>query len=220
MKEVIGKPLKTRPLLPSKIIVNNIEINEDKRIANEFNNFFISIGPELAKKIPRPARSFESYVTKSNSTMPIGPISVNELKNTFFSIKTNKYPGHVEINFNVIRSCFGELCEPLQYLFNLSFEKSIFPDDLEKAKLTLVFKAGNNRELSNYRPISAPRCFSKILERVMYNRLYKYLLDSNILCKTTVWLPGRTLNRPCNSATCRPNTQQFRAKQLYFRGIY
>ena len=29
-----------------------------------------------------------------------------------------------------------------------------------------------------------------------------------------MWLPGRTFNWPCNSATYRPNTQQFRAKQL------
>ena len=176
MKEVIGKARKTQSLLPSKILVNNIEIN------NEFNNFFIDIGPELAKENPRPARSFESCVPNSNSNMPTGPISANELKNAFFSIKTNKCLGHDEINFNVVRSCFGELCERLQYLFNLSFEKSIFPDDLKIAKFTPVFKAGNNTELSNYRPISVP-CFSKILERVMHNRLFKYLLDSNILYK-------------------------------------
>ena len=184
MKEVIGNARKRQLLLPSKIIVNNIEINEDKRsITNEFDNFFIDIGPELAKEIPRPARSFESYVPKSNSTMPTGPISVNELKNASFSIKTNKCPENDEINFNVIRSCLGELCEPLQYLFNLSIEKSIYPDDLKIAKVTPVFKAGNNKELSNYRPISVLAFFSKILETLMYNRLYKYLLDSNILYK-------------------------------------
>ena len=54
-------------------------------------------------------------------------------------------------------------------------------DDLKIAKVTLVFKAGNNTELSNYRPISVLPCFSKILECVIYNRLHKYLLDSNIL---------------------------------------
>ena len=38
-------------------------------------------------------------------------------------------------------------------------------------------------ELRNYRPISALPCFSKILERIIYNRLYKYLTDNNILYK-------------------------------------
>ena len=91
MNEVIVKARKTQPLLPRKIIVNNLEINEEKRIANKFN-FFIYIGPELAKEIPEPTRSFESYVLKSNMIMPTGPISVNELKNAFFSVKTNKCP--------------------------------------------------------------------------------------------------------------------------------
>ena len=89
MKEVIGKTRKIQPLLPSKIIVDIIEVNEDKQPAKEFNNFFIDIVPELAKEIPRPARSFESYVPISNSTMPTGPISLNELKNSGKSIFTS-----------------------------------------------------------------------------------------------------------------------------------
>ena len=115
--------------------------------------------------------------------MPTGTIIVNELKDTFFSIKANRCPEHNEINFNVIRSCFGKLCELLQYLCNLSFEKIIFSDDLKIAKVTSIFKASNNTELSNYRPISVAPCFSKILECIMYNRLCKYLLTSNILYK-------------------------------------
>ena len=44
-----------------------------------------------------------------------------------------------------------------------------------------VFKTGDSADISNYRPISVLPCFSKILERVMYNRLYKYLTDQKIL---------------------------------------
>ena len=113
MKEVIGKDWKTKLILPRKIIVNNIEINEEKRIASKFNNFFIDIAPELASVILGPARFFETYLPKSNTTISIAPSSVNELKNPSFSIKTNKCPGHDEINFNVIRGCldnFDSFC--------------------------------------------------------------------------------------------------------------
>ena len=82
------------------------------------------------------------------------------------------------MSFNVIKKCFGELCEPLKYLFNLSIIKEIFPDDLKIAKFTPIYKPDNSR---NYRPISVLPCFSKILERIMYNRLQKYLKDENIL---------------------------------------
>ena len=50
MKEVIGKTRKHNHFLLRKNIVNDIEINEDKREANEFHNFFIDIGPEQQKR--------------------------------------------------------------------------------------------------------------------------------------------------------------------------
>ena len=78
----------------------------------------------------------------------------------------------------------NELCVNLQYLFKLYFERSILLDDLKIAKVTPVFKTGNNNtEHCSFRSISVRPCFSKILERIMYNCLYKYLLDSNILYK-------------------------------------
>ena len=109
------------------------------------------------------------------------PLSINELKDAFFSLKINKSPGHDGVSFNVIKKCFGELCEPLKYLFNLSIVKGIFPDDLKIAKVTPIYKADNSSNISNYRPISVLPCFSKMLERIMYNRLQKYLKDQNIL---------------------------------------
>ena len=85
------------------------------------------------------------------------------------------------MSFNVIKKCFGELCEPLKYLSNLSIVKGIFPDDLKIAKVTPIYKADNSSNVSNYRPISVLPCFSKMLERIMSNRLQKYLKDQNIL---------------------------------------
>ena len=72
-------------------------------------------------------------------------------------------------------------CEPLKYLFNLSIEKAIFPDDLKIAKVTPIYKAGDKSDLSNYRPASVLSCFSKIVERIMYNHLYQFLTENKIL---------------------------------------
>ena len=85
------------------------------------------------------------------------------------------------MSLNVTKKCLGELCKPLKYLFNLSIVKGIFPDDLKIAKVTPIYKTDNSSNISNYRPISVLPCFSKMLERIMYNRLQKYLKDQNIL---------------------------------------
>ena len=49
------------------------------------------------------------------------------------------------------------------------------------AKVTPVFQGFNSADLNNYRPISVLLYFSKILVRLMYNRLYKHLSNFKIL---------------------------------------
>ena len=66
-------------------------------------------------------------------------------------------------------------------IFYLSLNTGIFPDRLKVAKVTPIFKKGEKSSISNYRPISVLPCFSKILERIMYNRLYDYFTANSIL---------------------------------------
>ena len=84
----------------------------------------------------------------------------------------NKSTGADEISFNVIKNCFGELSDILRYVFDLSLQTEILTDPLKIAKVSPVFKTGDLKEISNYRPISVLHIFSKILERIMHNRLY------------------------------------------------
>ena len=181
MKEILGKCTTKSSTLPTKITVNKTDIFDTKKIADEFNKFFTNIGTDLANKIPNASKRFDFYITKVNTSMESQPLSINELKNAFFSLKINKSPGHDGMSFNVIKKCFGELCELLKYLFNLSIVKGIFPDDPKLAKVTPIYKAGNSDNVSNYRPISVLPSFSEILERIMYNCLQKYLKNQNIL---------------------------------------
>ena len=63
----------------------------------------------------------------------------------------------------------------------MTVEKGVFPDKLKLARITLMYKDEYSSNVSNYRPVSVLICFPKILERKMYNRLYKYLIENNIL---------------------------------------
>ena len=68
-------------------------------------------------------------------------------------------------------------------IFNLTFEMGIIPDKLKIALVTPIFKANENNKFENYRPISVLTCFSKLLERLMYKRLIKYVEKNKILSK-------------------------------------
>ena len=64
----------------------------------------------------------------------------------------------------------------LTFLFKLEF----FQMNLKLRVLLLYLK---EVKIGNYRPISVLPCFSKILERIMYNCFYEYLTSNNILYK-------------------------------------
>ena len=57
----------------------------------------------------------------------------------------------------------------------------ILKKKLKIARVSPVYKAGDIGDLTNYRPISVLPCFSKILERIMYNRLFSYGSQEKIL---------------------------------------
>ena len=177
MKELIGKVKIKKSSLPFKIVIDKTDILGEKNIANEFNNFFTDIGLKLAKKIPESSQPFESYMKKVNSEMENKPLSINELKDAFFSLKINKITGHHDISYNVVSKCFGELCTLLKHIIDLPFENGIFPDSIKIAEVTPVYTSGDSSSLSNYRPISELPCFSKMLESIMYRRLYSYLQE-------------------------------------------
>ena len=133
------------------MLIRNILLLETE-IAKKFNEFFTEIGPSLERKIPTPSKPFESFLEKkkkkkNSSTLPERCLTINELKDAFFSLKMNKSTGADEICFNVVRSCFGELSDILRYVFDLSLQTGIFPDSLKIAKVTLYSKLVTLRKL-------------------------------------------------------------------------
>ena len=53
----------------------------------------------------------------------------------------------------------------------------------ECARVTPLFKQGDRDDLNNYRPISVISVVAKVFERIVYDQLYAYLEEQDIICK-------------------------------------
>ena len=136
MKNIIGNSKIKSTNLPRKLTINKVDVYNKPKIADAFNNFFTNIGQKMASQIPKSSKTFEIYINKVNVIMESKPLSINKLKDAFFSLKINKISGIDDVSFSIVKKSFGVLCESLIYLFQLSFEKGIFLDDLKIAKVT------------------------------------------------------------------------------------
>ena len=68
-------------------------------------------------------------------------------------------------------------------MFNQFLSLGIFPEDWKCARATPLFKQGNRDDMNNYRPISVVPIIAKVFERIVYDQLYAYLTEHNIVCK-------------------------------------
>ena len=72
---------------------------------------------------------------------------------------------------------------PHAHIFNQSFLTGTVPDNMKIAKIVPIFKSGNEKMLNNYRPISILPAFSKLLEKLVCNRLVNFLETHDLLYK-------------------------------------
>ena len=94
-------------------------------------------------------------------------------------LKNNKAIGPQSIPTKLFKTFTKTLSEPLANFINLSFIKGVFPNVLKTAQILPTFKKGGKTEMNNYRPISIISNVSKILEKLMYKRLYEFLEENN-----------------------------------------
>ncbi|XP_065675503.1 uncharacterized protein LOC136091724 [Hydra vulgaris] len=156
-------------------------IYNKEAIVKKLNKFFFDIGPSLADKNPKNSSNFESYMKSTNTSMKEVKLNINELRNAFNCLKNNKCAGVYKISVNVVKAVFDIVEPSLFYIFNLSLKFGIVPEKLIIDKIVPIFKSGDDTNMSNYRPISVLPCFLKLLERIMYDRLNSYLIESNIM---------------------------------------
>ena len=179
INEIMGKDkCITYPEVPLK---NEESIKDENQLANAFNHYFSNIGCELAQKIPNTTINFLDYMKPSNeNSMFLEPVCIQEIITVMNSIKTNA-AGADNISKQIIKHNFHTIAKHLLKIINQSFTLGIVPNELKIAKIIPFYKSGDKNTLGNYRPVAILPLFSKIWEKLYYDRLMKFLDRHNIL---------------------------------------
>ena len=181
IKEVINK--KKQNSYPTQFKIGNCKESNRHTIADKFNKYFTNIGNDLAKLIPRGVKDPLSYIPQSNSqTMYVAPVQSCEVIKIIQTLK-NSSAGHDNIHSSILKKTYNLYLEPLTHVLNLSLTQGFFPNSMKIAHVVPLYKSGDPAIISNYRPVSILPLFSKILERLMYNRLLNFIDSHNILYK-------------------------------------
>ena len=144
----------------AQLNINGIVIDDHKLVVNEINHFFVKVGPNTEKDVPKVPTILEVLeIIKSLNNKSTGPSS---------------------IPLNLLQTVADLIVFPLCHIINMSFSKGIFPEKLKIVRVIPLHEGGSTQDLNNFRPISLLSIFDKIIEKIIHKRLYHFL-EHNIL---------------------------------------
>ena len=73
------------------------------------------------------------------------------------------------ISIRMIKICDTSICKPSELIFRSCLKSGKFPTEWEKANVV------------QYRPISLPPVAGKIFERILYNKMYEFFTEDNLI---------------------------------------
>ena len=158
-------------------IGNLHDYNADK-ISNHLGKYFSSVGKVFAEKIPTPNKDIKNYLSpikRNPSSLMLTPVYEQEIAKIISKLPAKHSSGYDNIS-NVLLKRLSSILSPiLCKLCNMSLTTGVFPDTMKIAEVVPLYKGKNPCEECNYRPISLLTTMSKILEKVMYTRVYGFL---------------------------------------------
>ena len=111
---------------------------------------------------------------KVNALSSVSEFEVARIVNT---LKGASYSGPDKIPTRVVRAILPVILSPLTKIFNLSFEKGIFPESLKRVRVIALYEGVSQSDPANYRPISL---FSaKFFRRLCYQGFLVFSMQKN-----------------------------------------
>ena len=158
---------------------NDTLLENPLQVSEAFNEYFTTIGSNLANQLPRPLTTFDSYFDRdslfTSTRFDFYEIETHDILPVIDSLDVKKATGFDNIPARAIKENKIIIAPILMFLINLIIQTSVFPDCLKIARVTPIFKKGEKTNRNNYRPISILSAISKIVEKVLTNQLSDFM---------------------------------------------
>ena len=85
------------------------------------------------------------------------------------------------ISIRMIKICGESILKPLELIFKSCLENGKFPIEWKKVNVVAVHKRNNKQLIENHRPISLLPVCGKILERLIYNKMFEFFTEDELI---------------------------------------
>ena len=97
------------------------------------------------------------------------------------ALDVNKAHGHDVISIRMIKLCGKSIIPAISLIYKNCINSGIFPNIWKKSNVVPVLKKGDRQVVENHRPVSLLPIFGKILEKLIFNSLFEFVHQINLL---------------------------------------
>lgn len=184
---------KVKTNIKASFIINGELVKSKRKISNEFNQFFSSVARKMNAKLNSSrfvdnqgnninidsSDFYRKYLkNRVSSCIFLSPSTSQEIEIIIREFENDKAS---DISVTILKKCATLISSHLSGFFNKFMLSGTFPSILKIGKITPIFKKGDPQLFDNYRPISLLPVFGKIFEKLVYSRLYNFLISQNVI---------------------------------------
>jgi hypothetical protein len=162
--------------------IDNDTVTDPLEIAATFCDYFTNVGSKLASIIGNSKEQYTSYMGPNcELSIFMFPTDALEIESIITLLKPKTSYGIDGISCKVLKGLKNAISLPISILVNKSLSTGRVPIDMKIAKVIPIFKSKDKTIISNHRPVSILPSVSKILEKVVHQRLYKFCTQCGVL---------------------------------------
>ena len=220
INELRGK--KRREIKPN-FVIDSERVTNRRVIANEFNKYFASIASNMNEVYSgdylriNSLPSFTDYLpTSIPSSIYLKECDYHEIIEIISELKNGKSS---DIPIHVVKKSSAVIAPYLVQYFNQCMQEGYFPCELKTGRISPIYKKEDEQLLENYRPVSTLPVFGKILEKIIYSRLYSFLISKGIINENQFgFRKGHSTSNALNYSV--EHIESLRAQKQHVLGIF
>ena len=159
------------PLIPP-LLMDDKFVTDIRTKANIFNKFFAEQCTPLKNGSVLPVN--QMFLTQARlKSLDFKEIEILKI---IRALNINKVHGYDDISIRMIK-----ICDKSLLLFKNSSQSSCYPDIWKRSNIIHAQKESDKQLVNNYRPISLLPIRSKLFEKIIFNKIYNFLLEESLL---------------------------------------
>ena len=162
--------------------IDGIREYSAQTISNRFAKYFSEVGKQFSNRIPSPSKPIKDYlhlIQSNRSSLFLHPTNAQEIKKIVSKLPNKCSSGHDNISNILLKDIIDYIALALTEVFNKSMMTGKFPTVMKLAEVVPLYKSKEHSLEVNYRPISLLTTMLKVLEKLVYRRVYKFLQDTH-----------------------------------------